>query len=138
MDVAGAGRGSVVIVDDDPDDLELARRCYARSAATRPLVVCDGVPAFFEHLDAVERGDAAPIAVAVVDLRMPEMTGFELVERLRARPAFVDSPSVVVLTTSVQPADRDRAAALGCVDYVVKPTHVREFVAFFERIEAQA
>ncbi|MCB9539966.1 MAG: response regulator [Myxococcales bacterium] len=138
MNVTVAGPGSVVIVDDDPDDLELARRCYARSGATRSLVVCAGAPAFLRHLDAVEQGDAEPIAVAVVDLRMPEMTGFELVERLRARPRFAEAPPVVVLTTSLQPADRERAALLGCVDYVVKPTHVREFVAFFERIEAGA
>jgi CheY-like chemotaxis protein len=138
MNVAAGGPGSVVIVDDDPHDLELARRCYVRSEATRPLVMCAGAPAFFDHLDAVERGEAGPIAVALVDLRMPEMTGFELVQRLRARPAFAEAPAVVVLTTSLQPADRDRAAALGCVDYVVKPTHVREFVAFFERLEASA
>lgn len=56
----------------------------------------------------------------ILDIRMPEMDGFQLLELMRRYPRAAAIP-VVMLTALSQPADLDRALQLGVVDYLVKP-----------------
>jgi DNA-binding response OmpR family regulator len=56
----------------------------------------------------------------ILDIRMPEMDGFELLELMRRFPKAASIP-VIMMTALSQPADVDRALALGVVDYLVKP-----------------
>lgn len=58
--------------------------------------------------------------MVLTDLLMPHATGLELLERIRALPARRNLP-VIVLTAKGQDTDRDRAFALGAVDFITKP-----------------
>lgn len=72
-----------------------------------------------EALDALER-DGAQFRVALVDWNMPELTGLELIERVRAMPAF-DRMRVMMVTTETEIEQMTRALEAGANEYVMKP-----------------
>lgn len=102
----------VLLVEDDSDTRELLDALlrmegYLTTAAADPSTA----------LAAVE---GATIDVAVIDLRLPGMSGIELLRQLRRRPKF--RPRLIVaLTGSDEPSDRREARQAGFTDYLVKP-----------------
>jgi len=85
------------------------------------------------HVDVAEDGAAGyelarsePFDLLILDLMLPKMTGFEVLERLREEN--VHTP-VLILTARGQEDDRVRGLDLGADDYVVKPFSIRELVS---------
>jgi len=72
-----------------------------------------------EALAEVER-EGPPVGLILVDWNMPEMSGLEFVQELRARPAFSQVP-VVMVTTETEIEQMVRALAAGANEYVMKP-----------------
>jgi signal transduction histidine kinase len=100
--VAGDGRRTVVVIDDDPLDLELVEAVLAPEGYTvvRAASGEDGVRLVrHEH----------PLVV-LLDLRMPDMDGFEVAERLRADPETASVPIIVLTHMEMTRADRNRLA----------------------------
>ena len=64
--------------------------------------------------------EEGPIDLAIVDIMMPGMNGYELTERLRTMPATQDVP-IIVLTARAGGADRDHAFRVGADGFVQKP-----------------
>ena len=127
---------SLLIVDDDVDDQELARVALRRLQRKVAFdIVQDGLEAL-SFLRA-SMGESAPSQnlprLALVDLSMPGMGGLEMLRQLRADPLVASLP-VVVFTTST--AERDIAAsyAAGCNAYVVKPYSVTELSSVLGRM----
>lgn len=107
----GAGpRPKVLVVDDDPDLLSLIELVFRR-AGYDVIVAPDGQVA----LDLI---DAEGPDVVLLDLMMPTMDGFTVLQRLRRR---VRSPRVVCLTAKSGRMDRERAWRLGVDEYMTKP-----------------
>ncbi len=123
--------GPLLMVDDDPLDLRIARRCHARSGIDRPLRTFDEPTALLTHLEAVGRGEAPRPALLLVDVRMPGVDGFEVVRRVRAQAPFTSAPPIAMLTTSDLDEDRETASAVGCAAYLVKPQDTRSFIELF-------
>ena len=69
--------------------------------------------------DALERLRVCDYALLLVDVEMPGMDGFTLVERLRSEPAWRDLPAILV-TSRESREDRLRGIAVGAQDYVIK------------------
>ena len=108
----------VLLVEDDPDDAHLLRRAFRRARPGLRL----------EHGEDGERAvarlaeDGAPVpAVVLLDLKLPRMSGFEVLGWIRAAPRVRRVP-VVVLTSSRLRDDVGRAYDLGANSYLVKPT----------------
>jgi chemotaxis family two-component system response regulator Rcp1 len=107
----------VLLVEDDEDDAELTRLALERCTTPSTLqTVGDGAQAV-KWLN--EAGGPAGVDLVLVDLKMPVMDGFELLERLRA-DHDLERLAVVVLTTSGRMEDRQRAHSLGAHAYVTK------------------
>lgn len=108
----------LLLVEDDDLDVMNVHRALDRASEIASITVCrDGV----EALARLRGGELAfERLVIVVDLRMPRMSGLELLRELRADPRLRRNP-VVVLTTSDDPQDRDAAFELGAAGYFVKP-----------------
>jgi CheY-like chemotaxis protein len=111
---------SVLIVDDEPG---LARVLAIRmKAAGFEARTADGGVA------GLESARSAPPDAIVLDVRMPDMDGFEVQARLKADPALRDVP-VVFVSANVQDSARHAALAAGAFAYLSKPYDAREVVA---------
>ena len=120
----------VLLVDDDPNDVELLQRVFRNDPlANRIVVVRDGVEAL-EYLFGTgryhDRDPAHQPQVVLLDLNLPALDGLEVLRRIRADPRFRKLP-VVILSSS--DADRDKLAGyeLGANSYVRKPVDCQEF-----------
>lgn len=126
------GTGPVVMVDDSADDLVIAERCYRRSQLDNPFLTLSGGRALVEYIEAVDRGDRPLPAIVLLDINMPDMTGFEALAAIRAMPSFQTLPVIMMLTNSDSPRDTERSIALGASGLQTKPLRLHDYVAFFD------
>jgi DNA-binding response OmpR family regulator len=110
-------RPVVLAADDDEDILELVAFRLERSGYT-VLQARDGEQAL--ELARAEKPD-----LAVLDVMMPKLDGFELTRRLRAEEATSRMP-IILLTARAQDADVDRGFDSGADDYLRKPFSPQE------------
>jgi CheY-like chemotaxis protein len=121
----------IVLVEDNPHDLELTLVALERSQlANEVIVLRDGA----EALDYLlrqgaysDRVEGNP-AVMLLDLKLPKVDGLEVLKAVR-ESADLRSIPVVMLTSSREEPDLQRAYELGVNAYVVKPVEFKEFVA---------
>ena len=73
--------------------------------------------------EAVERATATMADLVLLDLYMPHLDGFAVLEHLRARPEYAGVP-VIALTASAMAGDRERAIACGFTEYISKPVNM--------------
>ena len=120
----------ILLVEDNPHDLELALVALERSQlANEVVVVRDGVEALdylFCRGEYADREQGNP-AVLLLDLKLPKVDGLEVLEAIKKNEALRSIP-VVMLTTSREETDLHRAYQLGVNAYVVKPVVFKEFV----------
>jgi len=115
--------GWILLCEDNPDDEELALLALEEAGVANEVRIArDGV----EALEAFAGGDL-PIVV-LLDLKMPRLDGFQVLERLRADPRTRLLP-VVILTSSDLDEDVVRGYELGVNSYVRKPVEFSEFAA---------
>ena len=121
----------ILLVEDDKRDLELTLIALERSQLANEVVILrDGAQAL-DYLrregDYADRSEGNP-AVILLDLKLPKVTGLEVLEAVRGDPALRSVP-VVMLTSSREEPDLQRAYGLGVNAYVVKPVEFKEFVS---------
>ena len=119
----------LLLVEDNPDDVELMLRAFKRARLSNPVQVArDGVDA----LDFLFPKDGAARAVlprvVLLDLKLPRVNGLEVLARIRSNERTKRLP-VVVLTSSREEPDIQRAYELGANSYIVKPVEFEKFVA---------
>ena len=109
---ADEGRKTILIVDDAPENLMLLGellqphfRVRAANSGARALLVASSDP----------RPD-----LVLLDVMMPEMDGYEVINRLKADSVTADIP-VIFITAMTAVADEEKGLALGAVDYITKP-----------------
>lgn len=121
----------ILLVEDNPDDVELTRRAFARNLITNPLVVaCDGVEALdwlFGTGRHAGRDTSLSPAVVLLDLKLPRVDGLEVLRRIRA-DARTRLPPVVILTSSREEQDVINGYSLGANSYIVKPVNFVQFI----------
>jgi two-component system, cell cycle response regulator len=115
---------SIVVADDDPDVLRIVDASL-RGAGHQTRLAFDGV----EALAALER--SLP-DVLLLDLMMPKLSGFDLLNRLRRSRG--PRPKIVVLSARGREEDVMRAFELGADDYVTKPFNPQELLARVARL----
>ena len=120
-----------MLVEDNPDDVELTRRAFLKNRVANEIVVAsDGVEAldflFARGLHAGRNPRHLP-QVLLLDLKLPRLSGLEVLEQLRANPTTRLLP-VVMLTSSREEIDRETSYRLGVNSYVRKPVDFNEFV----------
>jgi GAF domain-containing protein/ActR/RegA family two-component response regulator len=118
-------KGNILIVDDALDNLNLlyttlTQRGYEVRKAINGSMALMGV-------------QAAPPDLILLDIRMPDMDGYEVCQRLKASPETHDIP-IIFLSALDEPLDKVRAFSLGAADYITKPFQTEEVLA---RIENQ-
>ena len=114
----------MLLVEDDPNDILLIQRAFAKACLVNPLkVVRDGEEAL-NYLsgtgDFADRGRYPLPSLILLDLKLPRKSGLEILQWLRQQPVLKHIP-VIVLTSSKESSDVSRAYDLGANSYLVKP-----------------
>ena len=118
----------MLLVEDSEDDVYFFRRTLQKSAMDC-VVHCaaDGAEAI-EFLQTVYKTRSVP-PVMFLDLKMPVVNGFEVLDWLQTQP-FSSQIRVIVLSGSEHQGDRERTAKLGVTHYLVKPVGVGDLHRF--------
>ena len=125
---------SILVVEDNPDDVLLLQRAFRRANLPNPLqFVSDGQQAM-EYLGGSppydDRAQYPVPGLVLLDLKLPKRTGHEVLQWIRAQPGLRRLP-VAVLTTSRESPDVNRAYDLGANSYLTKPV---EFDALLQLV----
>jgi two-component system response regulator len=124
-------RRTILLVEDTQDDVDLTLRAFERSKVSHEIAIARDGEEAIDYLLAqgryAERKDEPLPQVVLLDIKLPKLSGLEVLERLRKNPATRRLP-VVMLTSSNE--DRDRLASydLGANSYVRKPVDFSEFI----------
>ena len=126
----------VLIVEDDPDDRELLARAFRKAKVALPLrFAVDGDEAV-AFLSEIVAGPAQPRPVVILlDLKLPRRSGFEVLDWIKRDPVLRRVP-VIILTSSRENIDLERAYDLGANSYLVKPARPDELLRMIEQIHA--
>lgn len=119
-------RPRVLLAEDSDDDAFFFERAVKKSGAQCSFVRAGNGKAATELLQ--QAANSEPIDLVFLDLKMPVMSGFEVLEWLRSAN-LPRTPKVLVLSGSNDHGDRIRAVELGAAGYIVKPiatTELRE------------
>lgn len=116
----------ILVVDDEPNIVELARM-YLEQEGFQVETAGDGAQA----LELIERQEPA---LVVLDLMLPEVDGFEVCRRTRARSEV----PIIMLTARDEDVDKIVGLELGADDYLTKPFNPRELVARIKAILRRA
>lgn len=118
----------VLVAEDDADDAILIERAFARGCPEAELKAFRDGCQLTKFLEGLAQGSATvPGMLLLLDLKMPLMDGFQVLEWLRHKPQF-SALVVVVLSGSERARDEGLARALGCRHYLVKPGSFHDLV----------
>ncbi len=121
----------ILLVEDNPRDLELTLIALERSQLANEVVVLRDGEEAIDYLtcagDFEGRAPGNP-AVVLLDLKLPKVDGIQVLQEIRSQPLLKSIP-VVMLTSSREEQDLLRSYALGVNAYVVKPVNFQEFVS---------
>jgi two-component system, response regulator len=127
---------SILLVEDNPDDVELTLRALQRNRIMNEVVIARDGEEAIRHLHGTgARGeDLAPVpAVMLLDLKLPKLDGLAVLEQVRAHPRTRLLP-VVVLTSSKEEQDLVQSYTLGANSYVRKPVDFQHFVGAVQQL----
>lgn len=125
----------IMLAEDDPRDVELVLQGLRTKGLINEIeVVGDGEAAldYLYRRGAYAGREPGLPALILLDLKMPRVSGLEVLETMRGDEQLRHVP-VVVMTSSREEVDLARAYALGCNAYVVKPV---DFQAFVDAVSA--
>jgi CheY-like chemotaxis protein len=120
----------ILLVEDDPRDLELTLVALERSQLANEVVIVRDGAAALDYLqregEHAQRPTGNP-AVILLDLKLPKVNGLEVLQAVRASETLRSIP-VVMLTSSQEETDVVRSYSLGVNAYVVKPVEFKQFI----------
>jgi CheY-like chemotaxis protein len=126
---------TILLVEDNDDDVELTRRAFARGNLINELIVVRDGQEALDYLFATgayaDRDAASLPHLVLLDLNLPKINGLEVLRRIRLAETTKRLP-VVVLTTSKEEKDIFGSYDLGANSYVRKPV---DFAQFTEAVQ---
>ncbi|MEO5694383.1 MAG: response regulator [Usitatibacter sp.] len=123
--------GVILLVEDNADDEKLTLRAFRKKSIVNPVVVArnglEAVEYLFGEGAHAGRDVSATPAVILLDLKLPKLSGLDVLGRVRADPRTRNVP-VVVLTSSIEEQDLIASYDLGANSYIRKPVDFEKFV----------
>lgn len=123
----------ILLVEDNPVDVELTLRAFARRKLANPVEVARDGEEVLALMERWEAGELLPVAI-LLDLKLPRVDGLEVLRRLKTHERFRTLP-VIVLTSSAEDLDIETAYRLGANSYIVKPVDFVKFLDVATQIE---
>jgi two-component system response regulator len=126
-------QGFVLLVEDDPNQVELAKRAFSKQGLTdvldRLVVTRDGQEALDYLLGTGQYAHRDPTVLpefVLLDVRLPKLSGLEVLKRIRSEERTKLLP-VIVYSSSEQDPDVRSAYELGSNSYITKPSDFKRF-----------
>lgn len=116
----------ILVVDDNADLLQMIRMLLEERGGHEVILSAEGE-------DGLAKARANPPDLAIVDVMMPGMNGYEVCRQLRQNPATSQIP-IIILTARGQPIDRETALAAGADEYIAKPVTMAELLERVNRL----
>lgn len=123
----------ILLVEDNPMDVDLTLRAFARRRLVNPVEVARDGEEALACMHRWEVGTPLPIVI-LLDLKLPRVDGLEVLRRIKEHRHFRAIP-VVVLTSSNEDRDIKDAYLLGANSYIVKPVDFEKFIEVAAHIE---
>jgi CheY-like chemotaxis protein len=114
----------ILVIEDNEENLALVD--YLLGAHGFTTILARSGPA------GLERAIADPPELILLDIRLPELDGYQVAAAIRKRPELAATP-IVAVTASAMVGDRERIAAAGFDGYIPKPIDPETFIAEIER-----
>ena len=122
---------TILLVEDDPNDVLLVRMAFQRSSAGIPITVATNGQEAVQYLRGegvyANRNQHPFPDLLLLDLKMPLMDGFQVLRWIRAQPVIKRLP-VIVLTSSLRDSDARLAYEEGANSFISKPTDFNQLV----------
>lgn len=123
----------VLLVEDNPVDLDLTLRAFARHALLNPIEVARDGEEALAWIPRWEAGETLPLLI-LLDLKLPRVDGLDVLARWKEHAVSRAIP-VVVLSSSAEDRDIQTAYHLGANSYIVKPVAFDRFLDVAAQIE---
>ncbi|HUE04924.1 MAG TPA: response regulator [Bryobacteraceae bacterium] len=121
---------TILLVEDNPSDVELTRRAFARSHVANELVVVEDGQEALDYIFGSGKYAGRDVSVwpgvVLLDLKLPKVPGLEVLRSIRADPRTRRMP-VVILTSSNERQDLAAGYDLGVNSYIQKPVDFQQF-----------
>lgn len=116
-------------------DVDLTLRAFKRRKLVNPVNVARDGEEALDWIPRWEQGEALPVVI-LLDLKLPRVSGLEVLERLKTHDGCPEGGlPVVVLTSSAEDRDIQTAYRLGANSYIVKPVDFDRFMSVAAQIE---
>jgi CheY-like chemotaxis protein len=126
----------ILLVEDELPHQRLFTRALSRSSLPAELVCMNDGKSAWDYLSTYKADVDLP-TVVILDLNMPIYDGLEVLARIRMSKALHNLP-VIVLSTSDEKVEIQRATALGCTAYLIKPIMFEEVERILGKLFALA
>jgi two-component system, response regulator len=120
--------GPILLVEDNPDDVLLTRRAFAKNHIRNEIVVASDGEEALQKLFPEDGSPPLRPALILLDIKLPKVDGLEVLRRIRSHDSAAALP-VVVLTTSNEERDIVESYRLGANSFVRKPVVFSEFLS---------
>jgi CheY-like chemotaxis protein len=124
---------TILLIEDDPGHARLIEKNVRRAGVSNEIHhVADGTTALQHLFGRGELVKSEPVLV-LLDLNLPDMSGIDILARIKADPAMKRTP-VIVLTTTDDKLEIQRCYDLGCNVYITKPVEYEGFAAAIRQL----
>ena len=124
---------SVLLVEDNPVDIDLTLRAFAKRNLTNPILIVRNGEEALDWLPRWEAGEPLPLVI-LLDLKLPRIDGMEILRQLKKNPTSRKRP-VVIVTSSAEDQDIAETYRLGSNTDIVKPVDFTKFLNVASQVE---
>lgn len=124
----------ILLIEDNAIDVDLTLRAFKKRNLTNPIQVARNGAQALEYIQKWDLREHEIPIVILLDLKLPKVDGLEVLEIIKKHPIYKTIP-IVVLTSSSDNKDIEKAYQLGANSYIVKPVNFDKFVEVAANIE---
>ncbi|PTY07668.1 two-component system response regulator [Opitutaceae bacterium EW11] len=131
---------AILYVEDEEDDVFFMKKAFQLAGIRHPLHTAEDGQKAIAYLSGeppfADRSQFPIPSLVILDLNLPILSGFEVLQWLRRRPEYAQT-HVVVFSSSGRPEDREKATSLGATEYVMKPSSGFDFIHVAKQLQAK-